>query len=420
MSANFTEFFGFMEDPFKRTPDIEFYFQSKQHQEALYTLNYLLSSDEGFVVMTGHPGTGKSITIRRFIHDLPTNVVFAYILFPNLMPEEMFQAVLEDFGIPIDEGVSKNALFSRLKDFLISTKRAGKQVLIIIDEAQNLPLETLEELRILSNLETDKEKLIKIALVGQPELDVMLNSNELRQLKQRVTLTSHLVNLTQDETRDYIAYRLQKAGRNNINISPSVVRNVWSYTHGNPRLINIVMQRAIIAAYMDSAHRIKKSHFDSAIKSLNMLFKKHAAEKRRRKNGVLFAVAAGILILAFLGYYNFFTKRKETLKGVQEVITRMENTTVVVPPVVPPPSIPEITPVTPVVPPAPVGLVNQSVAVNIPALNVREAPHLEARRIWTLMEGDLVVVKEETEFWVRIGLDDGDGWVYKRYVTKIN
>jgi hypothetical protein len=191
---------------------------------------------------------------------------------------------------------------------------------------------------------------------------------------------------------------------------------------------------------MDSAHRIKKSHFDSAIKSLNMLFKKHAAEKKRRKKSAVFAAVAGVLVLAFFGYYSMFAKKNETIAGVKNTLERMENSTkaataapTVTAPQITEPDLPAIdnTPpaaqtATGTAPLTPVGTNSGSAAVfeenavsivSIPALNIRSAPQIEARRVGTLWEGDTVMIKEETAFWVRIELADGTvGWVYKQYL----
>lgn len=438
MNTGFTEYFGFNEDPFKRTPDIDFYFKSAQHQEALYTLNYLIESDEGFALLTGHPGTGKSITIRRFIHDLPSKVVFAYILFPNLRPEEMFQAVLEDFGIPTNDNVSKNALFSRLQEFLLAMKKEGKEVLIIVDEAQNLPMETLEELRILSNLETDKEKLLKIALVGQPELNAMLDTNELRQLKQRITLSSSLENLSLAECKDYILYRMEKAGRA-IQVSNQLVKNVWSYTYGNPRLINITMQRAVIAAYIDNSTKLKKAHFDSAIKSLNMLFKKHSDGKKRRQLGIIVSIVLILVVIAALGYYSFIANSQKS-RNIINTPETFSNLSAVEPNTLETSTLQTNSAGGNITEEVGISVVeNQNTAtqepesaeenvplenevfgkalVNVHSLNVRQNPSLEAPIVGSITMGVLVEITEEVPMWVKIKQDDGrEGWVYKRHL----
>ena len=296
-----TEFFGFYQDPFKRTPDVEFYYPTKMHLEALDTLSYLIHSDEPFVVLTGEPGTGKTITIKKFINELPANIVSAYILFPNLTPEELFMAILEDFDIHVDKTLTKNALFARLRDFLIDIGSQGKKAVIIIDEAQNLPNETLEELRLLSNLETEKDKLLKIILAGQPELDAKLNDEGLRQLKQRVTLYVKLYNIKDEDIKDYIYSHLDKAGKGHIKIQRGVIRKIAKITRGNPRLINTLMDRTIIAAFLDDSHTITEEHLRNAISSINQVIA--AGRKGPNLKAKSLAVVAVIGVLAVLVGY---------------------------------------------------------------------------------------------------------------------
>ena len=294
----FTEFFGFYQDPFKRTPDVDFYYPTQMHIDALDTLQYLIHSDEPFAVLTGEPGTGKTITIKKFINELPVNIVSAYILFPNLTPEELFMAILEDFNIHVDKSLTKNALFAKLRDFLIEIGSEGKKAVIIIDEAQNLPNETLEELRLLSNLETEKDKLLKIILAGQPELDEKLNEESLRQLKQRVTLYVKLDNIKQEDIKNYIYSHLEKAGKSYVKIHSGVVKRIAKITKGNPRLINTLMERTIIAAFLDNSHTITENHLISALSSVNNVMA--TAHKRKSGKAKPFVITAVIACLAVL------------------------------------------------------------------------------------------------------------------------
>ena len=310
----FTEFFGFYQDPFKRTPDVEFYYPTQMHVDALDTLQYLIHSDEPFAVLTGEPGTGKTITIKKFINELPANIVSAYILFPNLTPEELFMAILEDFNIHVDKTLTKNALFARLRDFLIEIGSQGKKAVIIIDEAQNLPNETLEELRLLSNLETEKDKLLKIILAGQPELDEKLNEESLRQLKQRVTLYVKLDNIKQEDIKNYIYSHLEKAGKSYVKIHSGVVRRIAKITKGNPRLINTLMERTIIAAFLDNSHTITENHLISALSSVNnVMATAHKRKSGKAKPFVMIAVIACLAVLVgFLGADKIFKRKHQS------------------------------------------------------------------------------------------------------------
>ncbi len=309
----FTEFFGFYQDPFKRTPDVDFYYPTQMHIEALDTLQYLIHSDEPFAVLTGEPGTGKTITIKKFINELPSNIVSAYILFPNLTPEELFMAILEDFNIHVDKSLTKNALFAKLRDFLIEIGSEGKKAVIIIDEAQNLPNETLEELRLLSNLETEKDKLLKIILAGQPELDEKLNEESLRQLKQRVTLYVKLDNIKQEDIKNYIYSHLEKAGKSYVKIHSGVVKRIAKITKGNPRLINTLMERTIIAAFLDNSHTINENHLISALSSVNnVMATVHKKKSGKAKYTVIAAVIGCLaLLVGFLGADKIFNLKTE-------------------------------------------------------------------------------------------------------------
>ncbi len=399
--GSFIEFFGLKDDPFKITPDIEYFFLSQFHQEALISLNYLLKSGEGFAVIVGEPGTGKTITLRKFIHDLPENVEYAYILFPNLSPEEMLKAILEDFGLADeikDKDLSKNKLLSKLRDFLISKKNENKKVIIIIDEAQNLPIETLEELRILSNLETDKEKLLQIIMSGQPELDNKLNSPELRQLKQRITLYVRFRNLNFDEMINYITYRLAKAGNMNLEIDKKAYRLVYKYSKGNMRLINLIMERTLMAAYVDGSPTIKPQHVESAVESLNIV------EKDTKKSPVLIGLVSVIVALIIgigaYGYIKFLSPtetpsnqkneiNKSQKQGLNKTKEKVEE--------------------------------QNKAIVAFPVVNVLSTPDKNSQIIAHLKRGEAVKIIEQKNGWTKISLKkDGqniEGWIPTSHIV---
>ncbi|WP_457622118.1 AAA family ATPase [Persephonella sp.] len=386
---DFVEFFGLNEDPFRITPDIDYFYMSSVHQEALGSLEYLLASEEGFAVIIGEPGTGKTITIRKFIHQLGDDVEYAYILFPNLSPEELLKAVLEDFGIDIPLESSKNKVFSMLRDFLIQKKTEGKKVVIIVDEAQNLPVETLEELRILSNMETDKEKLLQIILLGQPELEEKLESSQLRQLRQRITIITHLRNLSFEETVKYINYRFAKAGNPAVNISEGVYKLVYSYTEGNLRKVNLLMERALMSAYIENIQSIETRHIKAAAESLKL-------NKKRSGSKAVLAVLSLILLLSVsgLGYYIYSKQDDE----VHTSIKQEEKKTVTVQ--------------------------NDQkgtkyMKVRAYMLNMREKPSRNSDVIYLLKEGDKVEVIEERGEWVKVKKGEVTGWVKTKYLSML-
>ncbi len=393
---NYLSFFNLNEDPFKITPDVEYFFMSPIHHEALMSLNYLLSSGEGFSVIIGEPGTGKTITIRKFINDLPENVEYAYILFPNLSPEEMFKAILEDFGIPYDDTSSKNKLFSKLKDFLIEKRKEGKKVLIIIDEAQNLPIETLEELRILSNLETEKDKLIQFILLGQPELENKLESPQLRQLKQRITLMVKFRNLNRDEITNYIVYRLAKAGNTRLNIDPSVYKYLYTLTNGNLRKVNILMERALMAAFVENSFTITKKHVQKAENSINNT----EEETENSKNKVLVPIAASAVFIAisvtvyFL--YPDFSKKFNAKPPTPPPKT--ENTNIEQKPT--------------------------KALIAFPMVEIKSKPSPKGKKIAVLKKGSVLRILDIAKNWVKVSFETKKGkkigWVYKEFIVFVS
>ena len=264
----YLEFFGLKEDPFKITPDYRYFYPSKSHRIADNLLRYVVKHGEGFCVIVGEPGTGKTTVIRKFISSLSDDIIYALILTPKLQPEEFLKVVLDDLGVHI-EADSKHDLLKKFREFLEKKVSEGKKVLIIVDEAQNLPEETLEELRLLSNLETANEKLVQIILLGQPELDQKLKQPQLRQLNQRITNKIRLMPLTEDETFRYIYHRLAVAGKGNIRFKDSAIRKIYKYSRGIPRIINILASRALMSAFMTGSFVIKPENVEAARETLN-------------------------------------------------------------------------------------------------------------------------------------------------------
>ncbi len=259
---NYLDFFGLKEDPFKITPDYTYFYESLTHRTAKNLLKFVVESGEGFCVIVGEPGTGKTTTLRKFISELPENYIYALILNPNLKPEEFLKALLDEFKISYDEDINKNEMLKKLRNFLQENVLNKKKVLIIIDEAQLMPIETLEELRLLSNLETEKEKLIQILLVGQPEFEETLQNRKLRQLNSRISNRMFLNFLNEKEVEKYINHRLKVSGLENLKIDPKVYKEVYKYSEGIPRLINLIMSRALMAAAMEGSFTIEPKHIN--------------------------------------------------------------------------------------------------------------------------------------------------------------
>lgn len=273
----YTRFFGFHEKPFKLVPDPDFIFLSRSHEEVLAHLNYALNHGEGFVEIIGEVGTGKTTLCRLFLENLDENTEAAYIFNPKLDARQLLEAINDEFGIP-SGAESLKTLIDRLNAFLMEKKSEGKRVILLVDEAQNLTPDVLEQLRLLSNLETTTSKLLQIILVGQPELGELLDSDVLRQLNQRINLSCHLNPLNYAETRDYIRHRIHIASRKpGPFFSAAAYRSIFGYSRGVPRLINIACDRALLTAFSLGQHRITNPIVKRALRELE------GRHRRRRK-----------------------------------------------------------------------------------------------------------------------------------------
>ncbi len=304
----YENFFGFREKPFKLIPNPAYLFLSWSHEEALAHLTYAVSQGDGFLAVTGEVGTGKTTLCRSFLEGLDEQTEAAFIFNPKLDAVRLLKAVNDEFGINADVDDTKE-LIDALNVFLLDQKAKGKNVILLIDEAQNLSRDALEQLRLLSNFETTRHKLLQIILVGQPELGNMLDAHELRQLGQRVALRSHLSPLTPKETREYIQHRIHIASmKSAVTFSRSAYRRICQYSGGVPRLINIVCERALITAFGMNRHKISGGVVKTAIRELPGGDRDHRPGLKRIgqlifTGSALFMVLAS-LFLIFTGIIN--------------------------------------------------------------------------------------------------------------------
>jgi len=294
----FEHFFGLTENPFNLTPDPRFIFLSEVHQEALSHLRYGIEKRKGFVLITGEVGAGKTTVCRTLLAELQGNIRTAMILNPSLSDIELLQTICQEFGLDASQD-SKKALLDSLYNFLIEGFEKGENAVLIIDECQNLSPGVLEQIRMLSNLETEKEKLLQIILIGQPELVNILSAQSLRQINDRIVLRYHMWPLDYDDTRDYIYHRLVMSGSHGrINFSTKAIRDIYSYSQGVPRKINAVAERSLLIAYLRSKTRITGPIVHAAIKELQGNY-----DRPRNISRVYLPAAAIICFVMFLAAF---------------------------------------------------------------------------------------------------------------------
>jgi len=300
----YLDFYGLNEKPFSLTPDTRFLYLSKNHQDASNHLLYGIREKEGFVVLTGDIGTGKTTIVRALVERLGRDTSSALLLNPMLEGEELLRCILEEFGIGNTRGLRKE-LIDRLNKFLLGELMQARGAVLIIDEAQHLSEQALEEIRLLSNLETEKAKLLQIILVGQVELHQKLKSSFLRPLNQRISIRYHLRSLSRIDTEKYIYHRLLVAGSNgHITLSAGALNEIFKYSQGIPRLINLVCDRTLLAGYAGQSNRLDKKMVERGIESLGKQGVPSTPSSKRRQFfslGVLALLLGCIYLIVFQG-----------------------------------------------------------------------------------------------------------------------
>ncbi len=268
----YKSFYNLQRNPFEITPDPSFLFPTTRHNEALASLYYGVTSHRGFVVLTGEVGTGKTLILRSLLGLLQRrDVAFALVFNPTLSAIEFLRYIAGDFGLPV-AGKAKDELIHVLNGFLLQRHQKGLTTILVVDEAHQVSTEILEEIRLLTNLETSQQKLLQIILAGQPELDQKLDSHELRQLKQRIALRCHLDALTMDETREYMSRRLKIAGKpaERQLFSAAAVEAVFRHSRGIPRLVNTICENALLSGYAKQAATITPEIIDGVARDLRL------------------------------------------------------------------------------------------------------------------------------------------------------
>jgi general secretion pathway protein A len=302
----YNEYFGLKEAPFSIAPDPRYLYMSEQHREALAHLIYGFNSDGGFVLLTGEVGTGKTTVCRCLLEQAPENSDIAFIFNPKLSVEELLATICDEFGIKYPELNSSIKIFTDLiNNYLLESHAGGRRAVLIIDEAQNLSSEVLEQLRLLTNLETNQYKLLQIILLGQPELRDKLSRPELRQLSQRIIAKYHLGSLAKKDIGAYISHRLSVAGIKKQLFSESTINKLYDLTDGIPRLMNVICDRALLGTYTQGENTVSKSIL---LKAAREIYGESSFNKPARSSNaavwtvcIIIFLAAGIVLAA--GYF---------------------------------------------------------------------------------------------------------------------
>ncbi|RLW69835.1 MAG: hypothetical protein B6D71_08720 [gamma proteobacterium symbiont of Stewartia floridana] len=301
----FQDYFGIAEDPFAITPDPKYLFLSERHRNGFAHLLYGVTQGGGFVQLTGEVGTGKTLLCRKLLAQLPRAVDVAFVFNPRLSPLELVATICDELRVLYPLGCSSiKEIVDFLNAYLLESHAQGRRTVVIIDEAQNLSFESLEQIRLLTNLETSSEKLLQIILVGQPELRSLLNRPELRQLAQRVTARYHLTPLSRSETRAYILHRLKVAGLERPLFTDGAIRRVYKLSGGIPRLINILCSRGMLAAYGKRKGQVSRSMLSQVARELRG--EVGLASRFPSWGWMMAGVSATLLVLALLPQVDLF------------------------------------------------------------------------------------------------------------------
>jgi MSHA biogenesis protein MshM len=289
----YLDHFGLSEPPFRITPHTEFFFAGANRGATLEALLYAITHDEGIVKVSGEVGSGKTMLCRVLMERLPSNVVIIYLSNPSLSREDILFSIADELNLNLSDDTRMSAVVRALQTRLIELYSEGRQIVVLIDEAHAMPQETLEEIRLLSNLETTQHKLLQLVLFGQPELDEVLARPNMRQLKERITQNFSLEPLRRDDISEYLDFRMRTAGYRGANVfSPTTIRRIAEASQGLTRRVNILADKSLLAAYAENAHEVTPKQVDAAIRDADYQGPKHRLHRWLPALGAFVALAA--------------------------------------------------------------------------------------------------------------------------------
>jgi type II secretory pathway predicted ATPase ExeA/septal ring-binding cell division protein DamX len=302
------EHFGLSQPPFKITPNTDFFFGGGNRGPILEALIYAITQGEGIVKVTGEVGSGKTMLCSMLQARVPENVETVYLANPSVSPDEILHAIAFELQLEVAPDTSRLAVMHAIQAYLLQRHAEGKRVVLFVEESQGMPIATLEEIRLLSNLETKSDKLLQIVLFGQPELDENLRQNQIRQLKERITHSFRLEPLTGPETREYLMFRLRAAGYRGPDLfSDAIIREITRISGGLTRRINLIADKALLAAFADNTHTLRQKHIDAAVRDSEFAHQQYQTAPAGRSRlalgiGILvLGMAAGAALYAVLG-----------------------------------------------------------------------------------------------------------------------
>ncbi len=320
----YQEYFGLKENPFSIAPDPRFFYMSKGHSEALAHLIYGVNTDGGFILLTGEVGTGKTTVCRCLLNNLPENSEVAFLLNPKVTVVELLASICDEFRISYPQGNTSNKVFvSAINDYLLDAHERGKRAILIIEEAQNLSVDVLEQIRLLTNLETNQRKLLQIVLLGQPELRRLLAQPRLRQLNQRITVRYHLSPLLKHEIPAYVNHRLSVAGSNRSELfSKRQLSELFQLTGGIPRLINIICDRTLIGTFVQSRSAVDSKTLLTAAREVSGKKSQWVVRENVLVTAVIVCLMAILAAFAWTLYpLKIWPSRQESGADIKRVVT---------------------------------------------------------------------------------------------------
>lgn len=338
----YAEYFGLNEKPFSIAPDPRYLYMSESHQEALAHLLYGLQTEGGFVLLTGEIGTGKTTLCKCMFQQVPPEINFAFIINPKITALELLETVCDELSIKKPEQVSKKNMIDCINRYLLQVNEQGKKTVIVIDEAQNLSTDVLEQLRLLTNLETSRHKLLQIVLLGQPELRDLIRKPELSQLSQRITARYHLGPLSREDTALYILHRINIAGGEKAIFTDGAIQLVYRLTGGVPRLINLLCDRALLGAYTELEDQVDRAVVRQASKeTFDLQLKGHKAKWWLVAIVLAVIVVMGSVLIAPEFEADIPALQSSTGQVPQASVPPVEETVSAAPPAVEEPPVPE-------------------------------------------------------------------------------